>query len=212
MPQARDKMGRWQRSSLAIPHRSVAPWSAHIRRSEMATEYNLDGSVTCWGIADPSRTATYAGPRNSAGQLASMAAFYALEPPLVPSLSAAPVLGTVTTLFMISGANMNTTVDQAFSQMFQFTKYTPTLIIASNASISLTTAAGGIYTGAGKAGVVLSPATQSFSGLTNNTAVINPVIAVPGQRILSSTPPYLSLTTPQGAASTADFTIMGLAG
>lgn len=50
----------------------------------MAIQMNLDGSVTCTGEADPSRTATFAGPRNCAEQVASIQAFFALEPP--PSL------------------------------------------------------------------------------------------------------------------------------
>jgi hypothetical protein len=46
----------------------------------ISVAYQPDGSVVCNGGVDPNRTATYSGPKNSANQLASIQAFYALEP------------------------------------------------------------------------------------------------------------------------------------
>lgn len=173
----------------------------------MPTQYNSDGSVTCFGIADPSRTATYPPPRNGTTQNASVAAFYALEPP-----SPANLFSNYVTLFALAGADMNSTSDQVFipNPSLSFSQYTPILIVASNPSISLTNAAGGIYSGASKGGTILCTASQVYSGLTTGSSIINPQVAVSGQQILSSSPPYLSLTTPQGSAATANFTIMGL--
>jgi hypothetical protein len=46
----------------------------------MGYTYQTDGSVVCQGEADPTRTATYAGPKNSNAQINSVVAFFALEP------------------------------------------------------------------------------------------------------------------------------------
>lgn len=173
----------------------------------MPTQYNSDGSATCFGIADPSRMATFAPPRNGATQNAAIAAFYALEPP-----SALGLFSNYATLFALASANLNSTADQTFVQNpnLSFSQYVPLLIVASGASIPITTAEGGIYTGASKGGTIITPATQSYAGLATATTTINPQLAVSGQQTLPATPPMLSLTTPQGSAATANFTIMGL--
>lgn len=174
--------------------------------------YQLDGSVICNGGVDPNRTATYAGPKNSAGQLANVAAFYALEPDIPNAMTSAPVMGTVTTIFSLIGANMNTTADQAFAPSFVFSRFMVTSVIAMNASTSLTLAAGGIYTGTSKGGSAIVGASQVYSGLTGPTQVINPVLGVAGQTLFNSSAANLSLTVPQGSAATANFYIMGIAG
>lgn len=46
----------------------------------MGIAYQLDGSVICTGNADPTRTATYAGPKNGTSQQASVIAFFASDP------------------------------------------------------------------------------------------------------------------------------------
>lgn len=43
-------------------------------------EWQVDGSVICTSSVDPTRTATYAGPKGNSEQLAALAAFAALEP------------------------------------------------------------------------------------------------------------------------------------
>lgn len=52
--------------------------------------YQANGSVVCNGGVDPSRTATFPGPKNSAAQLANIAAFYAAEPYLPDDVSDNP--------------------------------------------------------------------------------------------------------------------------
>lgn len=116
-------------------------------------------------------------------------------------------------LFSIIGANMNTTADQIFAQNvtaspFPFTNYVITSIMTANASTSLSIAAGGIYTAASKGGTPIVAAVQVYSGLTTSAKIINPTIA---NTDLRTTVPYLSLTTGQGGAATADFYIFGYA-
>jgi hypothetical protein len=55
-------------------------------------------------------------------------------------------------LFSLTAANMNSTADQALTKLLGFTNFLITRIRAANSSGNLTTAAGGIYTGAAKAG------------------------------------------------------------
>lgn len=178
----------------------------------MATTYLANGNVFLQDDYDPSRTQTVAGPRNGAAQLAAIAAFYAGQVTPPPILTTAPILGTLTQLFVLSGANMNTTADQVFVQQFQFSKYVVSFVVAANPSISLTAAAGGIYTGASKGGSAIILASQVYSGLKTASDAINPQVATAGQQLLSQSGVYLSLTTPQGAAATADLFIMGIAG
>lgn len=178
----------------------------------MSTAYLANGDVFLQDDYDPSRTLSVAGPRNSVAQLAAIATFYAgsVIPP--PILTNAPIMGSLTQLFVLNGANMNSTADQAFTQQFQFSKYVVSFVVAANPSLSLTTAAGGIYTGASKGGSAIIPASQVYSGLKTASDAINPQVATAGQQLLSQSGVYLSLTTPQGAAATADLFIMGVAG
>ena len=178
----------------------------------MTTNYLANGDVFLQDEYNLARTQTVAGPRNSAGQLASIAAFYAASVIPPPFMSSAPVLGSLTQLFVLNGANMNTAADQAFTQMFQFGKYVVSFVVVANASLSLTAAAGGVYTAASKGGTAIIPASQVYAGLKTGADAINPQMAVAGQQLLSQSGVYLSLTTPQGAAATADLFIMGVAG
>lgn len=128
------------------------------------------------------------------------------------TVPAAPALGSITTLWRLPGANMNTTADQAFIAAFSFTRFIITQIIATNASGAITVAAGGIYTGAGKTGVIVVAAAQSWAGLTSTTKAATPTLTTAGQELLTATSLYLSLTAGMGSPGTADFYIMGLAG
>lgn len=49
----------------------------------MTISYQADGSVVCLGNADPTRTATYVGPRNSTAQIAAITAFFVGDQPVV---------------------------------------------------------------------------------------------------------------------------------
>ena len=113
----------------------------------------------------------------------------------------------------IIGANMNETTDQPFTLLglpgvmpFRVTKIT-----AKNGSVSLTTAAGGVYTAAAKGGTAIVANSQAYTGVTGPTLAEDLTIATtPGKTVNpAATPLFLSLTTPQGAAATCDFYAYG---
>jgi hypothetical protein len=113
-------------------------------------------------------------------------------------------------LFRLIGANMNVTTDQAFvpylwtpGQNFLIER-----IRVVNASVSLTTAAGGIYTAASKGGNAIVAASQAYLALTGSSLGLDATLAAVGAGLQTATP-ILSLTTAQGAAATADFYIFG---
>jgi len=110
-------------------------------------------------------------------------------------------------------ANMNTTDDQAIlwvgpTPNTTLFRYRVDSILVCNASTSLTTAAGGVYTGAGKAGVIVVAAAQAYSALTGATLGLDLTIAAAGRALLTA-PLILSLTTAQGGAATADVYVFG---
>jgi hypothetical protein len=114
------------------------------------------------------------------------------------------------------GANMNATTDQPFLWLAApATSYRVTKITCTNASTSLTTAAGGVYTQASKAGTPMVAATQVYTALTGSTLAVDLTLAAtPAATFYSSSanPPILSLTTAQGAAATADCYVYGQLG
>lgn len=113
-------------------------------------------------------------------------------------------------IFTLIGANMNSTADQAFTKLVAYTNFQLTRVIVNNASISLATAAGGIYTAAAKGGSAIVAASQVYSALTLSTKFINPALAGTALTDILTVTPILSLTTAQGAAATADIRIMGI--
>ena len=106
----------------------------------------------------------------------------------------------------IISANMNSSADQTFSINTGIAKYQPDVIQCTNASISLTTAVGGIYTAASKGGTAVVANTQVYSALSATTKVLSLTIASTDVRTAAL---ILSLTTPQGSAATADLYIWG---
>ncbi len=116
-----------------------------------------------------------------------------------------------TCLASLIGANMNATTDQPFNPHFDLTlgNFSVSKILATNASISLTTAAGGIYTAAAKGGTAIVAAAQAYSGLTLATSLLGLTIATAGSGSTFNVVPILSLTTAQGAAATADLYLIG---
>lgn len=111
-------------------------------------------------------------------------------------------------MFSLIGANMNVTTDQVLLADFTSTKYIIDRILVTNASASLTLAAGGIYTAASKGGVAVVAAAQLYSGLTASGLVLPLTIASTDAR---TTGLFLSLTTAQGGAATADVHVFGYA-
>jgi hypothetical protein len=111
-------------------------------------------------------------------------------------------------------ANFNSTADQVIAINYPpgAVGFLVDAIVASNPSISMTTAAGGIYLGSGKTGFQLVPASQSYSGLTNATPNVSGsalVLSASPAAMLNAAAVYFSLTTPQGVAATADLRIYG---
>jgi hypothetical protein len=109
------------------------------------------------------------------------------------------------------GLNMNITTDQPLALAVPSgASYFLTHVVMRNASISLTTAAGGLYTAASKGGTVLVLAATVYTGFTGPT-ITAPVLIVAAQAaaLQTANPIYFSLTTGQGAAATADMLIYG---
>lgn len=121
-----------------------------------------------------------------------------------------PVLNREQVIWRIIGANMNSTADQAFTKLVPFTNYAVTRIRAVNASISLTLAVGGIYNTASKGGTPLVAAAQAFSALTGSTVGLDLTLAAFGAGLQTGANLFLSLTTGQGSAATADIYVIGV--
>ena len=113
------------------------------------------------------------------------------------------------------GANMNSTADQVIPLSYPSRHFFITRIIVSSASISLTTAVGGIYQAASKAGTPLVANTQAYSTLTAaavnaaGSALALTLATVVTTGIFDLTKLYFSLTTAQGAAATANIRVYG---
>lgn len=108
-------------------------------------------------------------------------------------------------------ANFNSTSDQAIAlfnplnQRFRVTKIT-----VENTSVDgMSTAVGGIYNATSKGGTALVAASQAYTGLTNANTALDLTLAVPNAIQTGTTNLYLSLTTAQGAAATADIYVFG---
>ena len=102
------------------------------------------------------------------------------------------------------GANFNSTSDQVIT--IDAGQWKIEGVYVSAASVSLTTAAGGVYTATAKGGTAIVAASQGYSALTAGTSTLPATMA--------ATPTvtgniYLSLTTPQGAAATASVFVFG---
>jgi len=120
------------------------------------------------------------------------------------------VLGISQLLFSKTGLNMNVTTDQILTKAWAFDDYLIERIRVVNASISLTTAAGGIYTAAAKAGIAVVAAAQVYTALTGPTLGTDLTVAAAGLDALTADELYLALTTAQGAAATADIYVFGV--
>lgn len=110
-------------------------------------------------------------------------------------------------------ADFNSTSDQIITIFSNPSKYIVRRIVVTNASTSLTTAAGGVYTAASKGGTAIVAASQVYTSLTASTLFLDLTLSATGNAsttVKSSIPNlYLSLTTAQGAAATADVYVYG---
>jgi len=111
------------------------------------------------------------------------------------------------------GANMDSTDDQRIVMFSNPSKFILRRIVVTNASISLTTAAGGVYTATSKGGTAVVASSQAYSSLSASTLFLDLTLNTSGSAsttVKSSIPNlYLSLTTAQGAAATADVYVYG---
>lgn len=122
-----------------------------------------------------------------------------------------PYVGTGMLLGRIIGANMNVSTDQPFvlTNWAALNSFRITKITAKNASTSLTTAAGGVYTAASKGGTAIVAAGQVYTSLSAATIALDLTLAAGTTVYAKGGAPILSLTTPQGAAVTADLYLFG---
>lgn len=111
-------------------------------------------------------------------------------------------------LFSLRGANFNVTTDQQLTPTF-LGKYRIKRVTVFNASISLTTAAGGLYPAASKGGTAVVAAGQAYAALTAANLALDLTLNDASKVLVSGTPLILSLTTGQGVAATADLNVYG---
>jgi hypothetical protein len=108
----------------------------------------------------------------------------------------------------LKSANFNVTIDQSIA--ISAARYIVRDIVVTNSSVSLTTAAGGIYTAASKGGTAIVAAIQTYAALTAAAKFLSLTLAaVLGTDVRTEATLYLSLTTGQGAAATADVYLLG---
>lgn len=123
------------------------------------------------------------------------------------ALSVLPKSGLLGSLI---GADFNSTADQAITIASGITKYVIRRIVVVNASLNLTTAVGGLYGAAAKSAPNIVANTQVYTALTAAAKFVDLTLtALCGTDIFTQGTIYLSLTTPQGAAATADVFVFG---
>lgn len=114
-------------------------------------------------------------------------------------------------LFVGRSLNMTLTTDQALSKMAAGTNYVVTKVVAVRKTGAFGTAcAGGVYTATAKGGSALVAAGQSYANLTGAGKIVDATVAaVNGTDAQSAATLYLSLTTGNTGALTADVFVYG---
>lgn len=112
----------------------------------------------------------------------------------------------------LKSANMNITTDNVIPlTLAGASKFAVTSVLLTNPSISLSSAAGGIYTVGTKGGASIVASTQTYTALTTASSLLSPTLTSTATNSIYSVPNlFLSLTTPQGAAATADVYVFGI--
>lgn len=111
-------------------------------------------------------------------------------------------------LWVLRGANLAVTTDQAFTRNFGGTLWVPSHIHAVRKSGAFgVTCAGGIYTAASKGGNAIVGAAQSYAALTGASTSVLAALAI--ATIQTSATLFLSLTTGNTGALTADLFVYG---
>lgn len=121
-------------------------------------------------------------------------------------------VGQTSIIGYLKSANMNIATDNIIPiNVAGAAKYAVTSILVTNASTSLTTAAGGVYPAATKGGTPLVASTQVYTALTGATSLLSLTLAAAATNITyTATNLYLNLTTAQGAPATADVYVFGI--
>lgn len=129
------------------------------------------------------------------------------------SVQARALIGAAKLVFTATGVNLNALADSALAITLPtgFTRYKISELHISNASISLTTAQIGLYTAASQGGVNI--VAQTLTGITQTATDTNPntfsaTIINQGTRSYNDATLYFNVGTVQGAAATADVTII----
>lgn len=116
-------------------------------------------------------------------------------------------------LGQLIGANFNVTTDQQITMFDAPAKFILRRIVVTNASTSLSTAAGGVYTAVSKGGTAVVAAGQAYSTLTSSGLFLDLTLNTSGNANITVKSNiynlYLSLTTAQGGAATADVYVFG---
>lgn len=129
-------------------------------------------------------------------------------------------IGMKCVIGVLRSANFNITTDQSITirpltladtgYIAKATKYFITDIYVANCSASLTTAKGAFYTAASKGGTIIGATTTPFTNCASTTTT-HRLTGLTNQdtTVFSAATLFLSLTTAQGGAATADVYIIG---
>ena len=125
-----------------------------------------------------------------------------------------PIVGQ-SFLVPLFSADFNTIADQPIVIPASITAFRLAAIFITNASISLTTAAGGFYPQPAKVGTPLVVSGQVYSSLTTPNILLSATLNTQvlttrySSAVLPNMTIYFSLTTAQGVAAVADIYIFG---
>ena len=120
------------------------------------------------------------------------------------------LLGVQCCLAKLTSADLNSTSDQGITIPAGVQSYLLDRIIVTNASTTPATAEGGIYTAASKAGTAIVAATQTYTALTASAKLLDLTLSSDGQtNVFTASTLYLSLTTAEESALTADLYVFG---
>jgi len=108
-------------------------------------------------------------------------------------------------LAVATGVNVNSTGDVAVLNIANASNWSVSNVVFTNASISLTTAAAGVFTAPGASGAIVSNA--ALSAMTGPTIVSQRTVA--STAINTGQYLYINVGTAQGAAATMDVYIYG---
>ena len=109
-------------------------------------------------------------------------------------------------LAVATGINVNATGDQAVMNIINSTNYSVSNVIFTNASVSLSSAAAGVFTAPSAGGTAIM-SNAALSGLTSSSVVGQETVATTATQ--SSQKLYVNVGTAQGAAATVDVYIYG---